>query len=64
MLSVPAIVRAAWRASNGRVEMFRDAIVACYCADNGTAERPRELVGHVAETAATVSATSQQMLDL
>jgi len=43
------------------VEMFRDAIVACYEAYNGTAARLRELVGHVNETAATVSAASQQM---
>jgi methyl-accepting chemotaxis protein len=43
------------------VEMFRDSIVACYDAYNGTSARLRELVGQVNETATTVSAASQQM---
>ncbi len=43
------------------IEQFRDAIVACYAAYNGTAARLRGLVGHVRETATTVSAASQQL---
>jgi methyl-accepting chemotaxis protein len=42
-------------------EMFRNAMVDCYGSYNATAERLRELVGHVTETATTVSAASQQM---
>jgi methyl-accepting chemotaxis protein len=42
-------------------QMFRDAMIACYDSYNGTAQRLRELVGHVNETATTVSAASQQM---
>ncbi len=42
-------------------ELFRDAILACYDAYNGTADRLRHLVGTMSSTAESVGAASEQM---
>ncbi|MGO9902814.1 MAG: methyl-accepting chemotaxis protein [Solirubrobacteraceae bacterium] len=43
------------------VEVFRTAVTDCYDVYNGSCGRMRELVGHVAATASTVTAASQEM---
>jgi methyl-accepting chemotaxis protein len=42
-------------------ETFRDAMISSYGSYNATTVRLRDLVGHLTETATTISATSQQM---
>ncbi len=42
-------------------ETFRDAMISCYGSYNATTVRLRDLIGHLTETATTVSAASEQM---